>query len=121
MAHRLCLCPPCVTLDGNRNPSGLPGTGPGIRRLFVGDALWLYYVDRMGINQILGVILDAFASNGRLPISNGSLDSGVRDDIAALVLEVMVRQTKTGLSSTVRDRPASIEPRWAGTATAVAS
>jgi hypothetical protein len=59
----------------------------------------------MGVFQILGTILDSFACNGRLPISNGSInETGLRDDIAAIVLEVMVRQTKTGMSSTVRDR-----------------
>jgi hypothetical protein len=110
-----CICSPCVTLDGNRNALGAvpPGTVlippngpvvPRIRRLFVGDLLWLFYFDRMGVFQILGAILDAFASNGRLPISNGSLDVSVSDDVVALVLEVMVRQTKTGLSSSVRDR-----------------
>jgi hypothetical protein len=104
-----CICPPCVTLDGNRNPppSQLPPplTVPSLKRLFIGDALWAFYFDRMGVHQILGAILDAFAYNGRLPISNGTIDLlGVKDDIIALVLEVMVRQTKTGMSSTVRDR-----------------
>jgi hypothetical protein len=106
-----CICSPCVTLDGNRNRAtaapGSPGTAPvdpSLRRLYVGDAVWLFYFERMGIFQILGAILDAFAYTGRLPISNGSLEKGVRDDLAALVLEVMIRQTKTGMSSTVRDR-----------------
>jgi hypothetical protein len=101
-----CICNPCVTLDGNRNRLTTTSfTDPRIRRLFVGDLLWLFYFDRMGIFQILGAILDAYASSGRLPISNGSIDvTLVKDDVVALVLEVMVRQTKTGLSSTVRDR-----------------
>jgi hypothetical protein len=61
----------------------------------------------MGIHQILGAILDAFATTGRLPISNGSLEgSTIKDDVVAIVLEVMVRQTKIGLSSGVRDRGA---------------
>lgn len=77
---------------------------PSIKRLFIGDPVWLFFVERMGIFQILGAILDAFACNGRLPISNGSIEPGIRDDITALVLEVMVRQTKMGMSSTVRDR-----------------
>jgi hypothetical protein len=101
-----CICNPCVTLEGSRNR--LPSatfTDPRIRRLFIGDLLWLFYFDRMGVFQILGAILDAYASSGRLPISNGSIDiTLVKDDVVALVLEVMVRQTKTGLSSTVRDR-----------------
>lgn len=101
-----CICSPCVTLDGSRNRLAAPSfVDPRIRRLFIGDLLWLFYFERMGIFQILGAILDAFASSGRLPISNGSIDiTLVKDDVIALVLEVMVRQTKTGLSSTVRDR-----------------
>ena len=100
-----CLCPSCVTLAGNRNPlSPPPSDTPRIQRLFIGDLLWLFYFERMGVFQILGAILDSFACNGRLPISNGSIDPGIKDDITALVLEVMVRQTKMGMSSTVRDR-----------------
>lgn len=102
-----CICTPCVTLDGKRNPPPKPfPTVPGYKRLWLGDVVWLFFFERMGIHQILGAILDAFAYNGRLPISNGSIESGVRDDITALVLEVMVRQTKMGLSSTTRDRGA---------------
>lgn len=108
-----CLCRPCVTLDGTRNPSAEHGAPPqaGIPRLFAGDAVWLFYHERMGVHQILGAILDSFANNGRLPISNGSVELGVganivRDDITALILEIMVRQTKMGLSSSVRDRGA---------------
>lgn len=115
-----CLCAPCLTLDGNRNaaPTLLPQQSitpgplpviPRLKRLFIGDLFWLFYFERMGIFQILGVILDAFACNGRLPISNGSIDPGLRDDIAALVLEVMVRQTKMGMSTTVRDRGCSYQ------------
>ncbi len=97
-----CLCSPCVTLDGRRNTDG---TRPGIRRLFIGDLVWLFYMERLGLFQILGAILDAFAYSGRLPISNGAVDpGGIRDDITALILEIMVRQTRSGLSSTVRDR-----------------
>lgn len=108
-----CLCTPCVTLDGVRNPSADHGAPPvpGMRRLCAGDAVWLFFHERMGIHQILGAILDSFATSGRLPISNGSLDLGVntnvvRDDITALILEIMVRQTKMGMSSSVRDRGA---------------
>jgi hypothetical protein len=103
-----CICTPRVTLDGLRNhPDSVPATAPGIRRLFIGDVAWLFYYERMGIQQILGAILDAYATTGRLPISNGALESGsVRDDVVALVLEVMVRQAKMGLSSSVRDRGA---------------
>lgn len=97
-----CICTPCVTLEGKRNSSDK--TPASLKRLFIGDVLWLYFFDRMGINQILGAILDAFAYSGKLPISNGSIDLKMRDDLVALVLEVMVRQTKMGMSTTVRDR-----------------
>lgn len=98
-----CLCVPCVTLDGIRNPSPEPHASSRLRRLFIGDAIWVHYFDRLGIHQILGVILDSFASSGRLPISNGAM-AGIKDDVVALVLEVMIRQTKTGMSPGVRDR-----------------
>lgn len=103
-----CICEPCVTLDGTRDlPEGAK-VGGGIRRLFIGDVLWLFYYDQMGINQILGAILDAYAGSGRLPISNGSLRGDtVEDNMTAMILEIMVRQTKTGLSPGVRDRAAT--------------
>ncbi len=103
-----CICEPCVTLDGTRNQEGTNPVPPGengVRRLFIGDALWLFYYDQMGINQILGAILDAYAVSGRLPIPNGSSsDSTVEDNMVAMILEIMVRQTKTGMSPGVRDR-----------------
>lgn len=114
-----CLCSPCLTIDGNRNAlKEPPPAGLSIKRLFIGDLVWLFYFERMGIFQILGAILDSYACSGRLPISNGALENGIRDDIAALVLEVMTRQTKTGLSSTVRDRGCSYQTSlgWASQA-----
>jgi hypothetical protein len=97
-----CVCSPCVRLDGNRDQLNLP---PHIRRLFIGDAVWLFWLgERLGIFQILGAILDAYALTGKIPISSGSIDPGPTDDVTAVVLEVMVRQMKQGLASTVRDR-----------------
>jgi hypothetical protein len=106
-----CLPPTCVTLRGNRRLTGpVPPAQPtlDLKRLFLGDVLFLFFFERMGIFKILGVILDDFATRGIFPISNGSLDiTSFRDDVAALVLEAMCRQTKSGLSSTVRDRDAT--------------
>jgi hypothetical protein len=106
-----CFCVPCVTLDGNRNafvpsptPDPIPTPTHRIRRLFVGDLIWLFYFERMGIFQIIGALLDSYAYKGQFPISNGSLDASIDDDLKAIVLEAMVRQTKMGMSSTVRDR-----------------
>ncbi|MGB7069898.1 MAG: hypothetical protein WBD22_10420 [Pyrinomonadaceae bacterium] len=108
-----CICSTCMAIEGNRNKFSGPDprpVDPKIKRIFIGDLLWVFYYERMGIFQILGRILDAYACNGKLPISNGSIElNNQRDDIAALVLEVMTRQTKTGLSSTVRDRGCSYQ------------
>ena len=80
--------------------------GTRVRRLFAGDLLWLFYFERLGIFRLLGIILDDYATKGTLPISNGSVkpDPDVTDDAAAVVLETMVRLTKTGESPTTRDR-----------------
>ncbi len=102
-----CLCGSCVTLDGDRNrldTPGAPGAIPSIRRLFIGDLLWLFYFDQLGIFQILGAILDSYAGTGRLPISNDSLEPRPRGHFVGLVLEVMTRATRTGMSSSTRDR-----------------
>jgi len=104
-----CMPPSCVTLAGKRHLYKNQGVLDDlwIRRLFIGDLVWLFYFERMGILKILGVILDDFATKGSIPISNGSVNASIpdiKDDIIALILESMVRETKTGLSSTVRDR-----------------
>lgn len=101
-----CLPPSCVTLTGKRTA---PDKEPVIKRLFIADVVWLFYYERMGIFQILGVILDDFATKGRIPFSNGSVAgaNGIRDQAVAVIMEAMVRQTKMGLSSTVRDRDSS--------------
>ena len=103
-----CLPPSCVTLNGKRHiyrPTS--ATIQRIQRLFIADLVWLFYFDMMGIFQILGVILDDFTTTGKLPISNGVIEADIRDDVLSLVLEAMIRETKTGLSSSVRDRDSS--------------
>lgn len=106
-----CLPPSCVTLAGTRHfylPPKVTNSPTGrIKKLFIADLVWLFYFERMGIFKILGVILDDFATKGKIPISNGVVDPGIQDDVIAIVLESMVRQTKMGLSSTVRDRDSS--------------
>jgi hypothetical protein len=101
-----CLPPSCVTLSGYRRVK-LRRLTDGIKRLGLADVVWLFFFERMGIFKILGVILDDYATRGGYPISNGSLQTDLRDDVTALVLEAMCRQTKSGLSSTVRDRDAT--------------
>lgn len=109
-----CLPPSCVTLAGKRHfytGDGIQIQTGWIKRLFIADLVWLFYFERLGIFKILGVILDDFATKGKIPISNGAVnppgDPVIKDDVIAIVLESMVRQTKMGLSSTVRDRDSS--------------
>lgn len=95
-----CICNPLINLTGNRNIT-TKDTKPLLQRLFIGDLLWLFYFERMGIFQILGAILDSFACSGKLPIS---IKGDTKNSILTIILEIMVRQTKIGMSSTVRDR-----------------
>ncbi|HZK04760.1 MAG TPA: hypothetical protein VFC82_02815 [Actinomycetaceae bacterium] len=108
-----CFPPTCVSLRGRRHlyPDPDPAApAPGkIKRLFAADLLWVFYVERLGIFQILGRILDDYAYIGALPISNGSLRPGAEDDVTAVVLEAMVRATEAGASSKVRDRNSSYQ------------
>jgi hypothetical protein len=108
-AFTCCTECACVTLKGFRHltselskkdgqfPSESNAENyPFLNRLFTADALWLYYMERMGLFQILGALMDDYATTGALPIAN--------DTLAAFVLETMVRQTKTGSSSMQRER-----------------
>ncbi|MDX2248683.1 MAG: hypothetical protein SF052_17995 [Bacteroidia bacterium] len=98
-----CLPSPCILLEGNRRIFG----ENKLKRLFIGDLAWLYYIERMGTFQMLGRILEEYAYQGGIPMSNGSVHADVKDDMVALVLEAMTRQTESGNSSKVRDRDAA--------------
>lgn len=89
-----CLPSSCIHLEGTRGTVG--ATFPCI---FIGDVVWLFFFERMGIFKMLGAVLDDFVTRGKYPFPN--------NDLNALIMEAMVRQTKSGLSSTVRDRDAS--------------
>ncbi len=102
---------PCVTLAGVRHrenqevtpppwpgPTQPPPTTNKLRRLFTGDVVWLFFMERFGIFKILGALLDDYALKGSLPIEWSASDP------APLVLEVFTRDVKMGISSTVRDR-----------------
>ena len=99
-----CLPPSCVTLRGIRgSATALKSPTDRIKRLFIGDLVWLFYFERMGIFKILGALLDDFANMGKFPIDV----SDTSNELTVIILEAMVRQTKTGLASTVRDRDSS--------------
>lgn len=95
-----CLPSPAVTLKGNRHLYLSPIEGATfLKRVMTGDLIWLFYMERMGLFSILGAILDDYATRGKYPIPSDSIDS--------LILEAMVRQVKSGVSSSVRDRDSS--------------
>lgn len=85
---------PCLRVQGKRGSFGLE-----FRQLFIGDLVWLFFHERMGVHRMIGAVLDDFVTRGRFPLR----PSGVE----GLVLEAMVREVKAGLSSTVRDRDTS--------------
>lgn len=82
---------PCLRLEGRRGTFGF-----GFTQLFMGDLLWLFFHERMGIHRMIGAILDDFVTKGRFPIRPSSYEG--------VMIEAMVREVKSGLSSTVRDR-----------------
>ena len=94
-----CLTPACKTLEGNRRLGDYgpqPGGLAGIRRLFIADTYWMYFMESMGINTMLKIILKDYEFEGFYPIPNNSL--------ASVIMEVMTRETRKGVSSTLSDR-----------------
>lgn len=85
-----CRPSPCLALMGNRHANAF--LDRTLKRLFIADAVWLFYMERMGTFQILGAILDDYATKGKLPISSHTL--------TAFVLEEMIDSIKSGYSST---------------------
>lgn len=83
-----CRPSPCLALLGNRHTNDRQT----LQRLFIADAVWLFYMERMGTFQILGALLDDYATKGKLPISSHTL--------TAFVLEEMIDSIKSGSSST---------------------
>jgi hypothetical protein len=82
---------PCLAVDGRRGT-----TSQRLTRLFAGDLLWLYFMERMGVFQIVGSLLDDYALLRRFPLASRRR--------ATVVVEAMVRDLRAGVSSTTRDR-----------------
>jgi hypothetical protein len=98
-----CIPCSCLILWGNRrikqNSQSNPNLTPlenRISKLFIGDAVWLFYFERMGIFKIIAAILDDYANGGKYPISS--------DNLTSLILEMMIRDIKKGTGSTIKDR-----------------
>src|SRR6266516_3323595 len=94
-AGSVCWPTDALELRGTR---GLT-PAPLLQRVFVGDLVWLFYWERMGAFRMLGALLDDYATRGRYPLRT--------DDASTVYFETMVRLTKMGLSSSIRDRDSS--------------
>ena len=95
-----CLPPSCVTLAGLRG-STLYVSGPATRiaRIFIGDLVWVFFLERMGIFKLFARLVDDYATMGQFPLETG--------DLTSFTFEVMVRQLKMGMASSVRERTAT--------------
>jgi len=100
-----CLPPSCLTLGGWRGsvvysatakPANVTDT---VRRLFIGDLVWVFFLERLGLFRLFARLVEDYATMGQYPVESNSL--------TGVTLEVMVRQLKTGLASSVRDRTAT--------------
>ena len=97
-----CLPCSCFTLSGNRRmleKQPLSATYK-IRRLFLGDLAWLFFMERMGTFNILGALLDDFTMNGRYPFDVY--------DVSSIIMNTWVEHTMMGLTSRLRDRESSL-------------
>jgi hypothetical protein len=102
-----CLPCSCVTLAGNRRLlvkvpylGGWPPTKK-IRRLFLGDLVWLFLMERMGIFAILHALLSDFAHNGKYYFDVF--------DTSSIILNTWVELVKTGMGSQTVDRESAYE------------
>ncbi len=92
-----CLPPGCTTLRGIRGSAAYIDTPPTkIRRLFMGDLLFVYWLDRMGVFEIFAKLVNDYAIEGKYPIDSNNM--------SPVTMEVMVRQLQMGLASLIRDR-----------------
>jgi hypothetical protein len=95
-----CFPPSCVTLGGIRGSAEfIVSPANGIRRVEVGDLVFLHFMERLGVFQLLGRLADDYALRGTFPLGN--------DTMTSVILEAIVRQIKSGLASSVRDRASS--------------
>lgn len=92
-----CLPPGCTTFWGIRGSAGyITNPDRKIKRLFIADLVWVYWIDRMGIFELFAKLVNDYASEGKFPIDNNNM--------TPVTLEVMVRQLQMGIASLIRDR-----------------
>lgn len=92
-------CPPpvCTKLNGTRD--GFKWIPMNMERLFSGDFLYLFYLDKMGLFPIVTKLVDDYAEKGTFSISNTSF--------ATVVLEIWTEKLKASSASMLRDREAT--------------
>jgi hypothetical protein len=95
-----CLPFGCTTLFGIRGSTVYITSPPSkISRIFIGDLVYVYWLDRMGIFDIFAKLVQDYAIEGKYPIDNNNM--------TPVTLEVMVRQLQMGTASLIRDRASS--------------
>jgi hypothetical protein len=87
----------CFALDGRRG--SVFGNRAQLRAIFLGDLVWLYFMERMGLFEMLGALVDDFAIRGKLALRNQSY--------AGYGLEAWIRDTIAGQTTSVRQRLAA--------------
>jgi hypothetical protein len=99
-AASACLPPSCVTLAGLRGSATYVASPTSrIGRVFVGDLVWVFFLERMGVFKLFARLVDDYATTGQFPVETG--------DLTSVTLEVMVRQLKMGMASSARERTAT--------------
>jgi hypothetical protein len=92
-----CMPPGCTTLFGIRGSAEyIAKPASKIANLIIGDLVWVYWIDRMGIFEIFAKLFNDYAIEGKYPVDSNNMDS--------ITLEVMVRQLQMGIASLIRDR-----------------
>jgi hypothetical protein len=103
----------CITLSGNRRikvfckdsppdpiPPGSPWETTGvfdrIKTLHSADVIWLFFMDKMGLFEMLGALQRDFAEEGKF-----AMDSG---EIYGLIMQELIKRTENGDSSRVKQR-----------------
>jgi hypothetical protein len=102
----------CITLSGDRRikeyfkdkPPTFPPTSPPwtvgtIKTLDVADNMWVLFMDKMGLPEMLSVLLNDFAYGGKYPIPS--------DEIYGLIMQELINEINSGMSSRVRQRTAT--------------
>src|SRR6185436_8549553 len=113
-----CLPENCTDLRGIRgsvqwfhDTSTIPVTMTDptklIKRLYIADVLWVYWMEEMGIFRVLAKIINDYAVKGEFPVDTNITiypDRSQTDGMTSMIMEAITRQMKSGLASSINDR-----------------